>query len=359
MAVRSVPAFSTDQQRWDAVLRRNREADGVFVCAVRTTGVYCRPSCPSRRPRRENVSFYAHCADAERAGYRSCKRCTPKAPRTDVPDAVVRACRLIEEAAEPPALDELAGAVGLSPFYFHRLFTRVVGVTPKGYAAARRVRRFQEGLLRGKDVTTAIYDAGFGSSSRCYERASGVLGMTPTEYRNGGAGNLIRYAVAECSLGWVLVAATDRGVSAIEFGDTKAALREGLEARFPAAELCGDDPDFAGWVAEVLSLIESPGRSPDLPLDVRGTAFQRRVWEALRAIPCGSTATYAEIAKRIGAPTAVRAVARACAANPVAVAVPCHRVIGKDGGLHGYRWGIARKRALLKREADARAGGVE
>jgi AraC family transcriptional regulator of adaptative response/methylated-DNA-[protein]-cysteine methyltransferase len=345
--------FSTDDSRWAAVLRRDRQADGAFVYAVKTTGVYCRPACPARLPNRTNVLFFPTGRDAERAGYRACKRCGQSAGH----DAVVRACQMIDEAAEPPSLNELAGAVGLSPFYFHRLFRSVVGVTPKSYADARRIRRFQEGLREGQPVTRAMYEAGFGSSSRCYEGASDSLGMTPSAYRKGGAGQVIRVAVAPCHLGWVLVAATEKGVCGIEFGDTAGALREGLATRFPNAELRSDDPDFAAWVKTVLSLIDAPGNALELPLDIRGTAFQRRVWEALRAIPAGSTATYGEVAVRIGSPAAVRAVANACAANPVAVAIPCHRVVGQDGELRGYRWGLRRKQALLEREAGRRQAG--
>jgi AraC family transcriptional regulator of adaptative response/methylated-DNA-[protein]-cysteine methyltransferase len=353
MTAAAAAQFSTDNRRWAAVLRRDRRADGAFVYAVKTTGVYCRPACPARLPKRTNVRFFPTGRDAERAGYRACKRCGQG------PDhgAVVRACQMIDEAAEPPSLNELADAVGLSPFYFHRLFKSVVGVTPKSYADARRVRRFQEGLREGQPVTRAMYEAGFGSSSRCYEGAAGNLGMTPSAYRNGGAGQVIRVAVAPCHLGWVLVAATEKGVCGIEFGDTAGALKEGLAGRFPNAELRGDDPDFAAWVGAVLRLIDAPGQGSDLPLDIRGTAFQRRVWEALRAIPAGTTATYGEIAARVGSPAAVRAVANACAANPVAVAIPCHRVIGQDGELRGYRWGLRRKRALLEREAGHRQAG--
>jgi AraC family transcriptional regulator of adaptative response/methylated-DNA-[protein]-cysteine methyltransferase len=352
MSPATARTFSTDDLRWTAVLRRDRQADGAFVYAVKTTGVYCRPACPSRLPKRDNVVFFASGREARRAGYRPCKRCGPSADDpTPVPDAIVRACRIIDEAPEPPSLNELAEAVGLSPFYFHRLFKAVVGVTPKSYADARRMRRFQDGLREGQPVTRAMYEAGFASSSRCYEGAAAQLGMTPSAYRNGGAGQVIRVAVAPCHLGWVLVAATEKGVCRIEFGDTADSLREGLAARFPNAELRGDDGDFAAWVEGVLHLIDDPGGALALPLDVQGTAFQRRVWEALRAIPAGSTASYGEIAARIGSPAAVRAVAGACAANPVAVAIPCHRVIGQDGELRGYRWGLRRKRALLEREA--------
>ncbi len=350
-------SFPDDDARWRAVIERDGRADGAFYYAVKTTGVYCRPACSSRQPRRANVVFFASSADAEGAGFRACKRCGPRsiAARPPGHDAVLRACQLIEESAETPGLDELAGAVGLSPFYFHRLFKEVVGVTPKAYAAARRLRRLREGLDRGETVTRAIYGAGFGSGSRCYEGDG--LGMTPSDYRNGAAGLPIRYALAESYLGRVLVAATERCICSIELGDTPGELRAGLAARFSGATLAEGDADFAAMVRRVVAFLEAPGRGLDLPLDVRGTAFQRRVWEALRAIPAGSTASYGEVARRVGSPTAVRAVARACAANPVAVAIPCHRVVGADGGLRGYRWGVGRKRELLRREQAGAGDG--
>jgi AraC family transcriptional regulator of adaptative response/methylated-DNA-[protein]-cysteine methyltransferase len=350
-------SFADDDARWRAVVERDGRADGTFFYAVKTTGVYCRPACSSRQPKRANVVYFPSCADAERAGFRACKRCRPRTVAARAPghDAVLRACQLIEESAETPGLDELAGAVGLSPFYFHRLFKEVVGVTPKAYAAARQLRRLREGLDRGETVTRAIYGAGFGSGSRCYEGDG--LGMTPSDYRNGAAGLPIRYALAESYLGRVLVAATGRGICSIELGDTPAELRGRLAARFPGATLVDGDADFAETVRRVVAFLEAPGHGLDLPLDVRGTAFQRRVWEALRAIPAGSTASYAEVARRVGSPSAVRAVARACAANPVAVAIPCHRVVGSDGDLRGYRWGVGRKRELLRREQGAPGGG--
>jgi AraC family transcriptional regulator of adaptative response/methylated-DNA-[protein]-cysteine methyltransferase len=344
-------AYRDDDSRWDAVARRDGGADGAFVYAVKTTGVYCRPACSSRQPRRENVAFFPSCADAERAGFRACKRCKPHTSAGPSPgrEAVLRACRMIDEAPEPPALDELAAAVGLSPFYFHRLFKEVVGVTPKGYAAAQRLRRLQNKLAKGETVTRAIYGAGFGSGSRYYEGSA--LGMTPSAYRGGAEGLTIRSAVAECYLGWVLVAATERGVCMIEFGDRPELLSARLAERFPGAKLCDGDAGFSETVERILRYLETPDRGLDLPLDIQGTAFQRRVWKALQEIPAGSTATYAAVARRVGSPSAVRAVARACASNPVAVAIPCHRVVGADGELRGYRWGVERKRELLHREA--------
>lgn len=349
--------YATDARRWAAVARRDGRADGAFVYAVTTTGVYCRPSCPSRRPNRANVRFFPAAGPAERAGFRACRRCTPdRTAPPQVPEAVVAACRLIEAADEPPSLAALAGAVGLSPFHFHRLFKRAVGVTPKAYAAARRAGRLRAGLAAGRPVAAAMYAAGFGAGSRGYGETAAALGMTPTEYKAGGAGRVIRYATVGCSLGRLLVAATDRGVCAIEFGDADEALVAGLATRFPQAERVGDDAGFAAWVAQVVAVVEAPGTGLDLPLDIRGTAFQKRVWETIRAIPAGSTATYAEVAGRVGRPGAARAVARACAANPVAVAVPCHRVVPAGGGTGGYRWGPDRKEQLLGREAGAGGG---
>ncbi len=344
--------FSTDQSRWKAILRRERDADGSFFYGVKTTGVYCRPSCPSRLPRRSNVVFFLRCEEAERGGFRACKRCLPKNvhQRQKSHDAIIQACKLIETAEEPPRLDDLARNVGLSPFYFHRLFKEVVGVTPKDYASAQRVRRVQERLSGSGTVTEAIYQAGFGSSSRFYENTDAMLGMTPSNFRNGGAGRVIRFALVNSCLGLVMVAGTDRGICVIDFGETREALRKRLENRFPRARLIDHDPTFTSWVQGALALIETPTRPVSLPLDIQGTAFQQRVWRALRGIPAGSTATYGEIARRIGRPSATRAVARACASNPVAVAIPCHRIIGGDGDLKGYRWGVERKQKLLDRE---------
>jgi AraC family transcriptional regulator of adaptative response/methylated-DNA-[protein]-cysteine methyltransferase len=337
--------FATDEDRW--------QADGAFYYAVKTTGVYCRPLCAARTALRENVSFYRTRDEAERAGFRPCRRCRPD--DTSVTEqhaaAVANACRLIEESGETPRLEALASAAGMSRFHFHRVFKNVTGVTPKAYAAARRAERVRNELTRTGSVTDAIYGAGFNSSGRFYAASAEILGMTPTGFRSGGEGASIRFAVGECSLGSILVATSERGVCAILLGDDPDALARNLQDRFPKARLIGGDKEFERLVARVVGFVEAPARGLDLPLDVRGTAFQQRVWQALRAIPAGSTATYQDIARRIGAPKAARAVAQACATNPLAVAIPCHRVVRRDGSLSGYRWGVERKRALLERES--------
>ena len=347
------PAARDEDAWWQAVTRRDAAFDGKFFFAVRTTGVYCRPSCASRAAKRENVSFFSSAEAAERAGYRVCKRCRPD--RLGAPDpkveAVKRACEMIASAEEAPKLADLAARAGMSPFHFHRVFKNVTGVTPKAYAAQMQARRAADGLRTAETVTEAIYDAGFNSSSRFYETAAARLGMTPTAVRRGGEGAAIRFAIGQASLGAVLVAATDKGVCAIMLGDDPGRLARELQDRFPRAELVGGDADFERMVARVVGLIEAPGQRVDLPLDIRGTAFQERVWQALRAIPPGKTATYTEIARAVGQPKAVRAVAQACAANPLAVAIPCHRVVRADGDLSGYRWGVERKRELIAREA--------
>ena len=346
--------YDSEEARWAAVQRRDRAADGQFYYSVRSTGVYCRPSCPSRGALRANVAFHASPQDAEAAGFRACRRCEPNLPPLAERQAaaVARACRLIDEAEETPSLDSLAEAVGLSRFHFHRLFKAHTGITPKAYAAARRTARLQQGLAWAPSVTDALYDAGFGSSGRFYEASAGALGMLPARYRAGGRGETIRFAVAGCSLGAILVASTGQGICAILIGDEPEPLVHDLQERFPQAELIGAEPEYERVVAQVVGFVEAPRIGLDLPLDVRGTAFQRRVWEALRAIPAGVTVSYAELAERIGMPTGARAVASACAANPVAVAIPCHRVVRTGGGLSGYRWGIERKRTLLEREAS-------
>ena len=341
--------------RWAAVKARDASADGAFFYSVRTTGVYCRPSCAARPARPENVQFHRTAAAAEQAGFRACKRCKPEQPSLSERRAatVAALCRRIESAGEAPPLEELARQAGLSAFHTHRIFKAVTGLTPKAYAAAHRQRRVRAELKKGASVTDAIYGAGYSSSGRFYEQSNQVLGMTPTRYRAGGADMDVRFAVGECSLGSILVAATARGVCAILLGDDPDELARDLQRRFPRANLIGGDAAFEQLVAKVVGLVEQPRLGLDLPLDVRGTAFQQRVWHALREIPAGATESYAAIASRIGVPGAVRAVAQACAANPLAVAIPCHRVVRHDGGLSGYRWGVERKRALIDREASA------
>jgi AraC family transcriptional regulator, regulatory protein of adaptative response / methylated-DNA-[protein]-cysteine methyltransferase len=345
--------FSTDEKRWAAVVRRDSAADGIFYYSVRTTGVYCRPSCASRPALRKNVGFHASCEEAEQAGFRACKRCRPNARGLAEQHAagVARACRLIEASAEMPNLDALAHAAGMSRFHFHRVFKRVTGVTPKAYGTARRAQHVRDELPKHGTVTDAIYGAGFNSSGRFYAKSAEVLGMAPANFRAGGTGESIRFAVGECSLGSILVAATAKGICGIALGDDPDALLRDLQDRFPKARLVGGDSEFEQRVARVVGFVEAPALGLDLPLDVRGTAFQQRVWQALREIPAGATASYAQVAARIGEPKATRAVARACASNTIAVAIPCHRVIRNDGGLSGYRWGVERKQALLDREA--------
>jgi AraC family transcriptional regulator of adaptative response/methylated-DNA-[protein]-cysteine methyltransferase len=345
--------YLTQENQWNAVVGRDGAADKCFVYAVKTTGIYCRSSCSSRQPNRVNVAFFTTCEAAERAGFRACKRCRPKEFPSSLPESVVEACRLIEEADEPPSLNELADAVGLSPFYFHRLFKEAVGVTPKAYADARRVARFQRELVGKGTVTEAVYNAGFRSSSRCYEKTDAMLGMRPKEFKHGAKGLRIRWAVAECCLGWVIVAATQKGICMIEFADSTQVLLTRLSDRFANAELLDGDKVLTNWVTRIVNQIETPGRHLDLPLDVQGTAFQQKVWKALQEIPIGETVSYSEVAHRIGSPTAVRAVAQAIGANPVAVAIPCHRVIGANSELTGYRWGIERKKKLLDKEAES------
>jgi AraC family transcriptional regulator of adaptative response/methylated-DNA-[protein]-cysteine methyltransferase len=345
--------YATDDAKWQAVVEKDRNADGEFYYCVKTTGVFCLPSCPARPALRKNVAFHNTPKDAERAGFRACKRCWPKGPRLADTHAaaVAKACHLIEDADEAPSLDVLAKAVGISTFYFHRVFKALTGVTPKDYATAHRSKRVREELSKSNTVTEAIYGAGFNSNGRFYANSSQTLGMTPTSFRSGGTGTTIRFAVGECSLGSVLVAASEKGVCAISLGDDPGALVRDLQDQFPKARLIGGDKKFERMVAQVVGFIEAPKTGLDLPLDVRGTAFQQKVWRALREIPAGSTVSYTEVAERIGAPKAVRAVAQACASNHIAVAIPCHRVLRHDGNLSGYRWGVQRKSALLAREA--------
>jgi AraC family transcriptional regulator of adaptative response/methylated-DNA-[protein]-cysteine methyltransferase len=353
--LKSKPALPSAERdpRWARILARDKGADGQFWYSVSTTGIYCRPSCPSRTANPENVMIHDTLAEAAATGFRPCKRCNPAGVGQDAEHAalVAKACKLIEDSDQTPSLGALAETAGLSPGYFHRLFKAATGLTPKDYAAAHKARRVRSGLAEGQAVTEAIYDAGFSSSSRFYERSTDMLGMTPSRYRDGGARETIRFAVGQSSLGAILAASSLKGVAAILLGDDPDQLVRDLQTRFPKAELIGADAGYEQLVARVVGLVEAPALGLDLPLDVRGTAFQQRVWRALREIPAGTTATYAEIARKIGAPKSMRAVAGACAANNLAVAIPCHRVIRHDGALSGYRWGVERKRALIDREA--------
>ncbi len=341
--------------RWAAIVARDRRSDGQFFYSVNTTGVYCRPSCPARTPRPENVRFHSTREEAEQAGFRPCRRCTPDRPSIHQQHAetVVRICRYIEDSETVPKLDELAQRAGMGRYYFHRVFKAIAGLTPRAYAIAHRDGRVRSELAHGGTVTAAIFDAGYNSTSRFYEKSRQVLGMTPSRYRAGGARTRIRFAIGECSLGSILVASSDCGVCAIFLGDDPDLLVRELQDRFQNADLVGGDGEFEQHIAKVIGYVESPAIGLDLPLDVRGTAFQQRVWQALREIPVGETASYSDVARRIGKPGSMRAVAGACAANPLAVAIPCHRVVRSDGGLSGYRWGVERKRALLQRERDA------
>jgi AraC family transcriptional regulator of adaptative response/methylated-DNA-[protein]-cysteine methyltransferase len=347
-------AATLNDPRWGFVLAKAASADGTFCYSVDTTGVYCRPSCGSRIAKPENVRFHSNCEEAERAGFRPCKRCKPDQLPLEQRHAakIAEVCRLLEISESSMGLEELAEKAGMSAYHFHRTFKQVTGLTPRMYAAAHREARLRGLLGSGQEVTQAIYNAGYQSGSRFYENSDRVLGMLPTRYRSGGKGAEIRFAVGQCALGAILVAQSERGVCAILIGDDPDALARDLQDRFPKASLIGGDAEFEKTVALVVGFVEAPRLGLDLPLDIRGTAFQQRVWQALRDIPPGQTATYTEIARRIGMPSAVRAVAAACAANALAVAIPCHRVVRIGGGLSGYRWGVERKRSLLEIEAD-------
>lgn len=342
---------------WLAIAHRDPAADGTFVYSVASTGVYCRPSCPSRQARRANVAFHATPADAEAAGFRPCRRCNPSgpAPAAIRAERVAAACRRIEAAESPIPLETLAREAGFSRFHFHRLFRETTGITPAAYAATRRRARVQAALPASASVTDALYDAGYAASSRFYADAPATLGMPPATYRAGAPGQSIRYACAPCALGTVLVAATGQGLCAILLGDAPDTLAADLHRRLPRASIEPADASFADTLAAVVALIERPAAGLTLPLDVAGTVFQHRVWSALRAVPSGQTTTYASLAAAIGAPTATRAVAAACAANPLAVAIPCHRVLRTDASPSGYRWGLARKQSLLEAERIAAA----
>ena len=357
MSPRPQAPFFDEESRLAAVHAREPQADGHFFYSVSTTGVYCYPSCAARPALRQNIAFHTTREDAERAGFRACKRCRPDLPpRAEREAAIVAlACREIEAATESMSLADLADVVGLSPYHFHRMFRRIVGITPQAYAAAHRQSRVQSQLAEGASVTEAIYGAGFNSSGRFYEAAGDMLGMMPSRYRDGGKNETIHFAYGNSSLGDVLVAATDRGLCAILIGNEPEQLLHDLEQRFPHAILAAAKPGFADWVVRVVAIVDDPRQSHDLglPLDIRGTAFQRRVWQVLRTIPPGRTRTYGEVAAQLGNPAAVRAVASACGANTLAVAIPCHRVIAANGNLAGYRWGIDRKRKLIDRESGA------
>jgi AraC family transcriptional regulator of adaptative response/methylated-DNA-[protein]-cysteine methyltransferase len=348
----------TQDPRWARVVARDKTADGAFWYSVATTGVYCRPSCPSRLANPKNVRLHGSTREAEAAGFRACRRCNPNGVSIEAANTaiVTKACRLIDEASEELSLTQLAESVELSPQYFHRLFKKATGLTPKAYASAGRSARLREGLATAATVTEAFHNAGFGSNGRFYEASASVLGMSPTHYRSGGADEVLTFAVGQCSLGAILVASSMKGVTAILLGDDPDQLVRDLQDRFPKAGLVGGDAAYERLVAQVVGLVEAPGRGLTLPLDVRGTAFQQRVWMALREIPVGETASYSTIAEKIGSPHSVRAVAGACAANALAVAIPCHRVVRHDGNLSGYRWGVERKRELIARESSERDG---
>jgi AraC family transcriptional regulator of adaptative response/methylated-DNA-[protein]-cysteine methyltransferase len=354
--VREAPRSVENDPRWARIAARDKSADGQFWYSVSTTGVYCKPSCPSRTANPKNVQIHDTLARAKITGFRPCKRCRPDGLSADAGNAalVAKACRIIEANEEEPSLENLAKAVGRSPSHFHRLFKVGTGLTPKEYAVAHRAKKVRAGLTAAQSVTEAIYDAGYNSSGRFYEKSTTILGMTPTRYRGGGVNEEIKFAVAETSLGAMLVASSRKGVASILLGDDPDKLVRDLQDRFPKATLIGADPDYEATVAKVVAFVEAPQIGLHLPLDVRGTAFQQRVWQTLREIPVGETVSYAEIAQRIGSSKAARAVASACAANNLAVAIPCHRVIRNNGSLSRYAWGVERKRELLNREAAKR-----
>jgi AraC family transcriptional regulator of adaptative response/methylated-DNA-[protein]-cysteine methyltransferase len=350
--------WKNDQEElWQAVLTKDAGRDGQFVFAVSSTGIYCRPSCPSRRPQRERVSFFQLPEQAEQAGFRACLRCHPRAGRATDPQIKMAqdVCRLIDESeGEPVTLAALSEQLGVSSFHLQRTFKSIMGISPKDYAEAARVNRFKQNVRKGAAITSAIYDAGFGSSSRLYENAAAQLGMTPATYGKGGRGAVINYAIVDTPLGRLLVAATNKGVCSVMLGDTDAALKESLLREFPAAEIRLDEKPLQSSLRVIIDHLKNKRPHVDLPLDIRATAFQRQVWEQLRAIPYGETHSYSEVAKAIGQQKAVRAVARACATNPVALVIPCHRVIREDKSLGGYRWGLERKKKLLEREASTK-----
>jgi len=353
--MKTLKDFSTEENRWEAVVHRMQQSDGEFLYGVITTGIYCRPVCSSRKPNRENIQFFDTPHQAENAGFRPCKRCSPHqeiAPNSTI-DIVTKACQIIEESEKEPTLNQLAEMVGLSPYHFHRLFKKTLGITPKQYAGVNRQNRVRTNLQQNETITDTIYKSGYESSSRFYENAASSLGMKPSEFQKGGKGKLIRYGIVQSYLGWVLVAVSDRGVCRIDFDDSPEILKSRLAENFPKAELISDDPAISSIISKTVAFLEAPELGFALPLDIQGTAFQQRVWQALRDIRPGTTVSYGDIAKQIGNPKAVRAVAQACGSNSIAVAIPCHRVVRKNGELGGYRWGINRKEMILEREASS------
>jgi AraC family transcriptional regulator, regulatory protein of adaptative response / methylated-DNA-[protein]-cysteine methyltransferase len=346
--------FKGDEGRWNAIVDRDQNADGVFYYAVKTTGIFCRPGCSSRLPNRENVEYFDTCKEAEAAGYRPCKKCTPttNTKSEEIGKKIIRACRSIEQSDTPLKLNDLAREAQLSPYHFHRLFKKIVGVTPKQYSSSHQSQRFKENLKTTQSVTDAIYTAGYSSSSGVYNKRQEQLAMKPKAYKNGAAGITISYGLVECFLGWIIVAATERGICAIEFGDEPKTLSQQVQDRFPKATLQKAGSGFVALIKEVVDFIETPGSNFTIPLDIQGTAFQQQVWNILRQIKPGETLSYTEVAEKIGNPNGARAVATACASNKLAVVIPCHRVISKDGKISGYRWGVERKKMLLEMEKD-------
>jgi AraC family transcriptional regulator, regulatory protein of adaptative response / methylated-DNA-[protein]-cysteine methyltransferase len=346
--------YNADERRWYAIVQREQDADGSFFYGVKTTGVFCRPGCPSRLPNRENVEFFSNSREAQSAGYRPCMRCNPSSnsKNEEKEQIIIQACRSIVQSNGPLKLRDLAEGAGISPYHFHRLFKKIVGITPKQYASSHQADRFRECLKSSRSITDAIYCAGFSSSSGAYSKKRDHLAMKPGDYRAGGAGIIIHYGLAQCNFGWLIVAITDRGICAVEFGDDPAVLPQQVQSRFPKAHLEQAGSGFVDLIRDVVEFVNAPQESFNLPLDIRGTAFQQKVWSVLRHIKPGQTLSYTDVAENIGKPTAVRAVATACASNKLAVVIPCHRVISKDGTISSYRWGIERKKRLLESEKE-------
>jgi AraC family transcriptional regulator of adaptative response/methylated-DNA-[protein]-cysteine methyltransferase len=351
MPARTIHRTLNEDACYEAMVQKRASSDGLFFVAVTSTKIYCRPVCPSRTPMRKNVRFYASPDEAEGAGFRACKRCLPREPARAEVTLVKRICRLLDAADAPPSLADLSLQFSVSAFHLQRTFKRITGLTPRQYAETRRIERLKRGLRDGNGVSAAVYGAGYGSSSRAYEAAGGALGMTPGSYGRGGAGMRIGYTITACRYGLMLVAATERGVSAVSFGDREAPLEEGLRAEYPNAEISRESTSMRRWVNDVLRAVDKDTDQPQLPLDIQATAFRRRVWDALRTIPRGETRTYSQIARQVGSPKAARAVGTACRTNPVSYVVPCHRVVREDGGLGGYAYGLDRKKKMLDRES--------